>query len=198
MDTYNEFPKIDPAVFINTVNAEIATIQKNLDKLFDSEFPRYRDFLDNCGETQDEQLTEFIETVTQSLDEIEEKDCRNEATDLNNDIDNCTEDNYDEMTEQWSQIKENYKALQTMEAFLFKELQNQNFLTKGRTLIENATFLKGTIEFLTQKANGDYNAVCKKLDDIKYEGMVIDTRNEVAEKWNTFNELINGDDGLIL
>lgn len=26
MNAYNEFPKIDPAVFINTVNAEIATI----------------------------------------------------------------------------------------------------------------------------------------------------------------------------
>lgn len=97
MAAYNEFSKIDPAVFINTVNAEMPTIQNNLYKLFEVEFPRYRDFLSNCGDqTQDQSLIDFIDVVTSSLGEIDEKDgVRNDATDLNNDIDNCTEDNYD-------------------------------------------------------------------------------------------------------
>lgn len=64
-------------------------------------------------------------------------------------------------------------------------------------MIENASFTKTNIEFLTKKAESDYHTITKKLDSIKYDGMVLDARNDVAEKWNAFSEPINGDEGLL-
>lgn len=46
-------------------------------------------------------MTDFVSTVQGTLDDIAEKDCRNDLVDLNNEIDNCDDDTYDDMNERW-------------------------------------------------------------------------------------------------
>lgn len=156
LDQYKELiGRDDIPGFISAVNAEITTVQKNLDDIFDNKVQPYQDFLEAVAEIEHD-MTDFVSTVQGTLDDIAEKDCRNDLVDLNNEIDNCDDDTYDDMNERWQNIKENTKNLLDLEKFLFSEVQKQNFLTKGRGLIDSVTFLKTAIEFLHEQADKKY------------------------------------------